>query len=205
MGWSLIQRQSLAARLARKGILGIDWILRRYYRVAPFTQDPGCILRLSVGNSNRSLQLSDGTEVREGDPILHIHLWSERLKDLESVRNTLGWGQAILSHMRSSLGKLVAFLDRHPQPEGWVAVRGEYGFVTEVRPAEAILKRLGFDLAYHDFPGMRIWRRAFWDNLYSYFLMWTFNPDNVKGKRLADMARIDFWISRAKLEQRYRG
>ncbi|MGD2252249.1 MAG: hypothetical protein PVF70_04960 [Anaerolineales bacterium] len=200
----MIQRQSLPASLARKGILGIDWILRRHYRVAPFTQKPGCILRLSAGYSNRSFQLSDGTEVQEGDPILHIHLWSERLKDLASMRNTLGWGQAILSHMRSSLSMLVEFLDQHPRPEDWVAVRGEYGFITQVRSAEGVLKRLGFDLAYHEFPGMRIWRRAFWDNLYSYFLMWTFNPDNVKGKRLADLARLQFWISRAKLEQRYR-
>jgi hypothetical protein len=69
--------------------------------------------------------------------------------------------------------------------------------------AGPILSPLGFNVKPVERPRGRFWRRAFWDNLYSYLLMWTFNPKSLQGKELTNLLRAELWISRERLRERY--
>ncbi|MEW6567367.1 MAG: hypothetical protein AB1449_04200 [Chloroflexota bacterium] len=194
-----------AAALARLAIRGIDWLLRKAYGVAPFSHEPECILRISPGSSRRAVVLSDGTQVKPGDPIVHLHLWNERLRDLPNVSDSLGWGRLLLHQGALSLQLLARYLEVQSAAAHYVALRGEPGFVTDLRSARAALERLGFEVFLKESPGFRLWRRAFWDNFYSFLLLWTFGPHTMKGKELGRLQRLEIWMSRARLTECYGG
>lgn len=194
---------AVLARIGRAGIRGIDWILRRYYGVYPFTYEPGCIFRLAWGRSREERQLSDGTRIQPGDPLIHLHLWNERLKDLPQDRTSLAWGRDLVRMGTSSLSMLAAHLSAVERGHSVVALRGESGFLTDLRAAKLIAVPLGFDVVLKELPGLRVWRRAFWDNFYSYLLLWAFGPASMRGKRLASLNRVVIWMSRERLFERY--
>lgn len=191
------------AAFGRLAIRTIDRILRAAYQVKPFSQDPDCILRISKSPSPQQIRLSDGVQVQLGDPILVIHFWNERLGGSPQDRIALGWGRHLSRRLKASLRMLTAYLDQNLWANDIVAVRGELGFVKDVLSAKRYFMRLGFDVVPMEAPGMRFWRRAFWDNLYSYALMWTFNPGLLRGKRLTKLVRVVIWISRERLVQMY--
>ncbi len=192
----------LSAAFARLCIRAIDGILRRAYGVRPFTHEAGCILRVSYGPSPRDASLRDGTVVRTGDPIVHLHLWNERLLKLFRRNTSLGWGRYLLQQSTRSLELLACHLGQRA-PQGYVALRGELSFVTQLRSIRPALERLGFEVVLKEAPGWRVWRRAFWDNFYSYLLLWTFGPQSLRGKRLGALQRVEVWMSRAELLARY--
>ena len=98
-------------------------------------------------------------------------------------------------------------LDDHLNRQSWGdeigAMRGEFGFLVRLEEAAPIFTRLGFDVVPLVRSGGRFWRKGFWDNLYSYMLMWTFNPKSLQGKSLTRLARAELWISRERLRQLY--
>lgn len=192
-----------ADEMCRLGIRAIDWVLRRFYRVKPFTDAPDCILRLAPGRSRESILLSDGTRVGVGDPVIELHLWNERLAALPQSRLTLGWGRRLMRGLEASLRLLAAHLEQNPGTRSAVALRGEFGFLMDLRVAEAVATRLGIDIRLKELPGLRIWRRAFWDNVYSYLLLWTFSPASMHGKRLPGLNRAVIWMSLDRLLERY--
>jgi hypothetical protein len=184
------------------GIRAIDWILRRAYKVRPFCDDRACILRISPGRVRRALRLSDGASLRPGDPLVNIHLWNERLDDL-GLDVPAAWGAVTLHRFRFSLGRLAALLTDGGEWREVVAVCGELSFVTGLEKARRFFEPLGFDLFLVDQPGLKIWRPAFWDNLFASWLMWTFNPASLRGKRLGQLVRVEVWMSRDTLLRKY--
>ena len=203
LGSTLNATYNPLAAFGRLAIRTIDRILRAAYKVKPFSQDPDCILRISKSPSPQQIRLSDGVQVQLGDPILVIHFWNERLGGSPQDRIALGWGRHLSRRLKASLRMLPAYLDHNLWANDIVAVCGELGFVKDVLSAKRYFMRLGFDVVPMEAPGMRFWRRAFWDNLYSYALMWTFNPGLLRGKRLTKLVRVVIWISRERLVQMY--
>jgi hypothetical protein len=98
---------------------------------------------------------------------------------------------------------LAAHLDEVQGGQSVVALRAEFGFLTNLRAARLIAVPLGFDVVLKELPGLRVWRRAFWDNFYSYLLLWVFGPPSLQGKRLASLNRVVIWMSRERLIERY--
>jgi len=191
--------------LGRAGVRAIDFMLRRHYRVFIYDADPACILRLSPAACNRDLTLGDGTRVARGDALLILHLWNERLPLPPRDGVTLAWGIEFARRARQSLRALAAYLEREPRWDSIRALRGEFGFVELSQFAELrrLVERLGFDFVSSVAPGWRFWTYAFWANLYSWWLMWTFNPTSLRGKHFAEMARGELWMSRAGLMKKY--
>lgn len=187
----------------RYGVRGIDYFVRRYYGVAPFTQHPDCILRISSSRAGSEILLSDGILVEAFDEVCDVHLWNERLEVLLRNRSTLGWGRQIVRRLQASLRLLADWIRTNPELPPWVAVRGVYGFVTDATAAKAVLEGVGFDARFKEHAGPRFWTRPFWDQLYSLGLMWAFHPENMVGKQLRGLRRVEFWMSSERLEDRY--
>jgi len=147
--------------------------------------------------------LSDGTRIQRGDPLIGLHAWNERLRDRGSKEGTLAWGRLLLRGLTSSLRLLGDHVAANPGLSTAVALRAEFSFATELQQASDIAGPLGFDLVLLDQPGARVWRKAFWDNLYACGLMWAYNPASLTGKRLSDLKRVQIWMSSGRLAELY--
>jgi hypothetical protein len=194
------------AAFARGGVRAIDLALQRYYHVFEFTDDSACILRVARSLSARDIELSDGTRIARGEPVLELHLWNEQLPALpRDGAPSLTWGIEMTKRARHSLRLLAAYLARAPQFDHIRALHGEAGFLEldQFPEMRVLAERLGFDFVPGDAPGWRVWKYAFWQNLFSWWLMWTFNPASLRGKHFDEMARSELWMSRAVLMEKF--
>lgn len=195
-----------AGDIARSVIRRFDWFLRRLYGIHEFTQEDDCIVRIAFGKSARELTLSDVTKILKGETIGELHLWNERIPPMPKDGADLAWGLQFHHLVRRSLAELARYIESAPEWNGVSAFRGETAVDGQegLEQATEVLGRLGFDL----FPlGRSISRLKpfleFWENIYLWGLIWTFNPASLKGKRLLHLQRCQIWISRRRLIERY--
>jgi hypothetical protein len=68
----------------------------------------------------------------------------------------------------------------------------------------SLAARLGFEAVNLTAEAGRWGRFAhFWENIFSWALMWTFNPGSLRGKRFLRLQRYRLWMSRRTLLERY--
>ena len=70
-------------------IYRLDALLRHFYRIREFTDDPNCLLRLAMKPASTPLSLSDGTMIMPGDPVGELHLWNDHLLPFRPVARRL--------------------------------------------------------------------------------------------------------------------
>ena len=192
--------------IARSVIRRFDWFLRRSYGIREFTPEEDCIVRIAFGKSDREVTLSDGTKILKGETIGEPHFWNERIPLMPKDGPDLAWALQFHRLMRRSLTELVRYIESAPEWKGVRAFRGEMAVDGQegFKQATEVLGRLGFDLL----PLGRFISRLkpfleFWENVYLWGLIWTFNPASLKGKRLLHLQRGEIWISRRRLIERY--
>ncbi len=191
--------------IGRAGVRAIDSALQGYYRVFPFTDDPACILKIALTVSAHDVVLREGVRVARGEPILALHFWNERLPALPHHGATLQWGIDFARRARYSLRLLAVYLTREPRFDSIRALHGEFGFleIDQLPEMRALVEHLGFEFTTGDAPGWRVWTYAFWQNLFSWWLMWAFNPASLEGKHFGEIARGELWLSRAVLMNKF--
>ncbi|MGA9348328.1 MAG: hypothetical protein WBW48_05925 [Anaerolineae bacterium] len=189
--------------IGRAAVRGLDTLVRRAYHVREFTPDENCILRIAVGRSAGELTLSDGTRIEKGEVVGELHLWNEHLPRMDEEGPSLEWALRAYCLWRGSLKKLVTYLEDAPQFEKIRAFRGETAFLQGDLEGSALFKRLGFDLVRRNPTGKLRRFGDFWENLYTWWLIWTFNPGSMKTKGLMRLERAQLWISRQALLERY--
>ncbi len=191
--------------VGRAGVRVIDNILSRYYGVFEFTSDPACILRLSRSRSPRDVTLPDGRRIQKGDALLVMHFRNEQLTAAQRGGVSLGWGLVFARGTSHSLRLLAEFLATRHEFHNVRAIYADFGFVQEDRmeQMQRLTTRLGFDFIPRERPGWDVRQRAFWDNIFSWWLMWTFNPASLAGKSFTHIRRAELWMTRARLMQKY--
>lgn len=193
----------MIATIGRAAIFGLDALIRRAYHVYEFTQDDDCILRFALGKSARELILSDGTKIEKGELVGELHLWNERLPRMDEEGPDLAWALRIYRLLRSSLKMLTAYLGNDPQFENIRALRGETVFLQGHLEGSTLFQRLGFDLVRRDRTSKLKRFGEFWENLYTWWLIWAFNPGSLRRKDFFRLERAQVWISRQALVDRY--
>jgi hypothetical protein len=189
----------------RAMVLGLDLLLQRQGRVQEFTQDEECILRIALTTYPKDFELSDGTKVRAGDKICELHLWNEHLPRMPVAGPDLRWAVRFHRLAVESLRSLAAYLAAEGLQD-ILALGGQMAFLEkDDSPVLASLAaRLGFDVVNLTARAGRWGRFAhFWENIYSWALMWTFNPGSLGGKRFLRLQRYRLWMSRRTLVERY--
>ncbi len=68
---------------------------------------------------------------------------------------------------------------------------------------KGLAARFGFVLETETAPGLRFWTEPFWVGFYSWWLMWTFNPNALRRKRFRGTSLSDLWMTRETLLGRY--
>ncbi len=178
----------------------VDALLRAYYGIEEFTDDPRCLFRIAFDIARRPLRLSDGTQIRAGDRVGALHLWNEHLRREPGRGPDLAWAGEIRRRLQLSLGLLAEFVERDP------AWRSVPAFIADARLsgrlATAQMRRLassyGFTLTER---GPSLLRMA-GGSIAAWALTRAFNPAALPHQPFL-RARHELWLSRSTLLQRY--
>jgi hypothetical protein len=94
------------------GSVGLfDSVLRAYYGVYEFTDDPRCVLRVGLGQARASVSLSDRTRVEYGDLVGTLHWWNEHLPRYLRDGPDFRWACAMRDRILHSLRSLAAYVE----------------------------------------------------------------------------------------------
>jgi len=211
----------LISALLRSAISALDTLLRRVYHVQEFTQKENCILRIALSRSDREVTLSDGTRILKGETIGELHLWNEHIPPMAKEGPDFGWALKFYYRLTRSLEDLAEYVETDPKFKDPRAFRGETAFpmggLMNALPADGrappfdyresvhqgwdadLVKQLGFDFVRANRAGKLRRFGEFWEHLYTWGLIWTFNPGSLKAKRFFKLERGQLWISRQAL------
>jgi hypothetical protein len=178
-----------------------DW-LSRVQGVASFDDDERVVLRLQSGHLGWDMPLPEGL-IRRGTPVLLVHLWNERVPPIPPHGPDLGWGVRAERLALYSFQAIASHLKKTPALQIVQAVGGVTAQVDLDRPGggRAFLEDLGFTLFPYHRPAGAF--GEFWENFYSWWLMWAFNPVSLNGRSWLALKRSEFWMSTEKFLARF--
>ena len=180
-----------------------DSIIRTYYGVYEFTDDPACILRVGLSQARAPVSLSDGTRIELGELVGTLHWWNEHLPRYSLKGPDLRWACAMRHQVLHSLRSLADYVENDTAWREIRALRGEAALSTRLGrlQVQRVTGRYGFERVPTDFSVLRR-LHALGEGFTLWSLTRAFNP--------AALARQPFlrdhhelWISRAALLGRY--
>ena len=178
-----------------------DAFLRWALGVYEFSDDDECLLRLQGTRAPHRLDLGDRV-VEKGEPVLGLHLWNEHIRPFPPDGPDLRWAVQTRRRFVRSLRAVAVQMNQDPR---LASVRAVFA-VTAVLPvpqigAEGLMARLGFVVIPYQ---NRLGRFGeFWENLYSWWLIWAFNPAARRGRRMLGLRRSEAWMSAQEFLRRY--
>jgi len=116
-------------------------IIRTYYGVYEFTDDPGCVLRVGLSQARASLSLSDGMRVEYGELVGTLHWWNEHLPWYSPKGPDLGWACAMRDHVLHSLRSLAAYVESESAWREIRALRGDAALSAPARHMASTTRR----------------------------------------------------------------
>ncbi len=177
----------------RSLIRKFDGFLRRRLSVFEFCDPKDCFFRLQVAPAPHELKWPQFL-VPAGDPVLIIHLWNEHLPSFSAGGPDLAWGRAFLHGFIRSLQATAGQMKIDPRLAGVEAVGGETAllFSRNRSSGAKVLTQLGFTIL----PSSNRLGcfGEFWENFYSWLLIWVYNPGSLGFKHLLRMQRAEFWM-----------
>lgn len=180
----------------------IDARLRKSGGVYEFTSDPRCVLRLGIEVARQTYELPDVT-VNKGEPVLNFHLWNEHVPLIDPDGSDMAWALRMTRVFVHSLRMVAAEIERDPRLKEVRAV----GAATTVFGPSAedsgnrVFTKLGFTITPYRHPLGRF--AEFWENLYGYALMWTYNAASLHTREFLRLRRSNLWMSRREFLERY--
>lgn len=181
----------------------IDALLRSYYGIFEFTDDPACVLRVGLDQARAPVLLSDGTHIAIGEPVGTLHFWNEHLPRYSEKGPDLGWACAVRDRLNYSLRAFSEYIEREPTWHEVRAICAETALPARLGALQIgrVFKRYGFE----SIPAEDSFRARL-HGLGECFVMWgltrAFNPAALPRQPfLRD--RYEMWISRYGLLARY--
>jgi hypothetical protein len=179
-----------------------DGWLSRQLRVQIFTQDPLCLLRIQVRPLRHALSLP-GCRIPPGSQVLMVHMWNERAPMIPPDGPTIAWALDTSRRIRYSLRLVAQYIQANPSCGDVQAVGGISAHIVlgKAHGGKAMLEHLGFVvIPYHRPLGAF---GEFWENFYTWWVMWTFNPVSTRRRSMFRLQRTEFWMSRLTFLQLY--
>ncbi len=179
-----------------------DALLRRANGVYEFWPDPDCVLRLQRARAPHELRFPTHS-VLPGEQVLGLHLRNEQVPPLPQEGPDLAWAARMRRLFVASLRAVARELERDPRLAGARALGGATVLLGAGEDAASVrlMRRLGFTIWPYR---TRLGRFGeFWENLYTWGLMWAYNPASLRGRRLLDLRRMEMWMPVEELRRRY--
>ena len=179
-----------------------DRLLCKLYGIYIFSDDPDGVIRLQQGKAPHRLSLS-GKTIQPGEPVLTIHFWNDHLPPLPAGGPDLVWAKKSERLFLRSLQDVAVYINQNPALDGVRAIGGTTIILYSAHgdSGERIIRRLGFTAQPH--RGKLGKFGNFIDNLYSWVLIWTYNPQGLSYHQLETFRRTDIWISREDFLERF--
>lgn len=186
----------------RRLIRLLDRLLREQQGVFEYWDDPDCMFRAGTSRARHVISLPDG-EIPAGAEVLQLHFWNEHMPQIPADGPNL---TVAIRGQRMLIASLRAFA-RRIQGDPDLARGRAVGGVTVLFAAgdasggEKLFQRLGFSV----FPYQSSLGRfgEFWENLYTWALMWTFNAESLQQRHLLRLPRTEVWMSTGEFLARY--
>jgi hypothetical protein len=181
-----------------------DAFLARQYGLFNFSDEPDCVLRLQVAPAPHQLSFSDQV-VQPGEKVLELHLWNEHLPPVPAAGLDLRWAITMQRAFLNSLRAVGRYMQSETKLADILAVGGitVLMFAGTRRNGERFMERLGFTVMPYTNPLGRF--GEFWENFFSLILMWTYNPDSLRNRKLFGQRRAEFWMPAEEFLRRYGG
>lgn len=181
-----------------------DAFLARQQGLYHFTDDPDCLLRLQNAAAPHRIRLP-GQVVEPGEPVLLIHFWNEHIPPASPAGPALAWAKSIQRAFVKSLQAAAEYMQDEPRLADIRAVGGVtvLMFAGNRRNGARFMERLGFTVMPYANPLGRF--GEFWENFYTWALIWTYNPASLRSRNLFRMRRSEIWISTEKFLARFGG
>jgi hypothetical protein len=206
MGEAVAEGGASRLSLIQRFVFWLDDGLRRDQHVFEYSDRPDCVFRIQRARSRSSYVLSDGVAVREGDPIIELHLWNEQLPKMTAARASIGWGTRLAHGFRSSLQELRAWLDARPEYDDAAVIYANMGLGGGERTNQLVrwmCGPMGLELVndgYRPTFGDHLHRLG--DNILGLMLAMATNPAAARFDMLI-RRRARIAISRAELRRRH--
>jgi hypothetical protein len=170
--------------------------------VEPFTNDPNCVIRLQVASVAHTLTLPGAMIPRDANVLL-LHAWNERMPAIPPEGPDLAYGLRFHRLLFTSLKFVAQHILADPALQAVQAVGGVTAHVSlkEADGGRAMLEQLGFTIMPYHRPFGAF--GEFWENFYTWWLMWTFNPVSTRHRKLWDLQRTEFWMTKEAFLKRY--
>ena len=185
----------------RRAIMALDARLSRQNGVVPFSNDKECILRIALVSARCTVCLSDGAEIRTGDPIADVHCWNERIPPMSAGGADLAWAQKVSLRLRRSLELLAHAMATDPSLFAVKACRANVNFVglgCSNRSVTRIIARLGYEDVDEGAKPIRVRFHETLENALIGALVWTHNPEALRREKIM-RERRPVWSSRARM------
>ncbi len=178
-----------------------DGLLRAAHGIFEYCEDEDCLLRLRLTVASHPLQLSPQV-VAVGEPVLELHLWNEHIPTLPLAGPDLIWATQVRRMLIHSLRSLARQMEHDPRLAEVRALGGVTVLLSPDRPSGMrLMERLGFTVMPFHSPLGRF--GEFWENFYTWCLMWTFNAVSLRRRQLIRLRRAEIWMSADEFLRRY--
>jgi YkoP domain len=180
----------------------LDRLLCRCTGVYEFSDDPKCILRVQYTQATHNMPI--GREmVLKGEPVLALHMWNERTPIIPAGGADLGWA---LNFRRLLVHSLRGVAKEMMNDRQLAQVRAVCGISALFSSSDHIggtrmMERLGFIVIPYHQPLGRF--GEFWENLFSWWLMWAYNDASLHRRKLSRLQRTEIWMLANEFFERY--
>src|SRR5689334_1916169 len=125
----------------------VDAMLRSYYGIYEFTDDPNCVLRVGLSQARAAVALSDGTRIEIDEPVGMLHFWNEHLPRYSSKGPDLGWACAVRDRVIYSLRAFSEYVESAPAWREVQAIRTETALPARLGALQIgrVFQRYGFE------------------------------------------------------------
>jgi hypothetical protein len=182
----------------------VDALIRTYYGIYEFIDDPKCVLRVALGQARTAVTLSDGTRVENGELIGTLHFWNEHLPRYAPDGPNLRWACAIRDQMQRSLCSLAEYVEREPAWREIRALRGEAALSTRlgILQVQRVGERYGFERVPATSNSFLRRLHTVGEAMTLWSLTRAFNPAALSRQPFI-RDHHELWISRSSLIERY--
>jgi hypothetical protein len=179
-----------------------DGWLSRVERVEPFADGPRIILRLQHSSAAWDIPLGDRT-ISAGSPVAVLHFWNERIPVLTSQGADLQWALNFQRRLLYSFKVAARHLQDAAVMQDIEAVGGVIAQI-HLQPTDGgrnLVEHLGFTVFPYHRPAGAF--GEFWENFYTWLLMWTYNPGSLRSHALFGLERNEFWTTKERFLGRF--
>lgn len=179
-----------------------DRFLRRILGVFEFCERSDCVLRVRKTVTVRAVTLPDRC-IAAGAPVVELHLWNEHVPPIPPDGPDLAWAVRFQRRLMASFRELAARMRCDPRFANVQAVGGVtvLALLSTGGRERGLFERLGFAVCPYRGPLGRF--GEFWENLYTWAIMWTYNQAALRGRGLLRLRRSEIWMGSDQFLRRY--